>query len=248
MAGVERREPIERSIFQHTFYFPERTVQALVFACPHSTAEDTRFLHSHLQIVSNISNRTLFIEQGTGRQSDHITKQLQHLAAANPVIAQDFFRRIAEGIPSVAETAYMAGTPFAEAADFWKEKGGKLVNMDLGANLSPAVITFLFQNTTPELVIEHIFSEVRGACYSWEDTIPLIVKSLLPNLSPDYIDQQCKRLYPLYFNARKYLDHLTETRQEQNKLREAFMRQTLEQHLQSNDVVLAHPNHIKSIL
>jgi hypothetical protein len=238
----------ERRVFPHQFQFPDRTVLGQVISCPHDTPEDTRFLLSNLEKVPQHPERTLFVEQGSGKQNDNLTKQLQDLAAKNPIIAQDFRERMANEKWSVADPKFNSDSPFALAADFWTKNNGKVVNMDLSSNLSSDALTYLLKTTSPEATVEYIYKQVKDACFSFEDTVPVILKSLLPQLPPDFIDKQCERLYPTYSHTEKSLDRDSEIKPDWYKLREAYMKKTLQEKMQENDIVLAHPNHIKNIL
>ncbi|MFA6096187.1 MAG: hypothetical protein WC788_01000 [Candidatus Paceibacterota bacterium] len=209
--------------------------------CPHGSKEDLDFI---FEAMGNcIGKHTLFVEQGSPKQKDYYTERLKKIADDHADIRRDFREE-----PSIWEKLMAAKDPFAQASDYIITRTeGRVVNMDLEANLSQEAINFLFKESSPEFALEIIYDIVRLACFDHQETIPKIMKIILPQIPAEDVDRACWIIYWTYHRIDRLMDRSKLIRKRLNFLRERYMRSTLEKYASDRDYVLCHPNHAREI-
>lgn len=248
--GEPLEEQQEREVTNHTFRFNDRRVKAVLISCGHSTNQDTEFILENLAKLSP-QETTLFVEQGSPYQKDHINYQLKLIADRSPAIASDFKQKSESQDPRhVVERSVFDDevfSPFGTAANFWLNRNGSVLNMDLAANISPKVTRSLVSLSSPEFAIEQVYYQVLLACYS-KDTIPMVLKEIFPMLPFKFILEQNDHLYPIYSDINSMFNRRDKIRKRSNSIRDKYMTNFLIEQLKEGDIVLAHPTHIRNII
>ena len=209
--------------------------------CPHQSKEDLDFI---FEAMGNYTGKqVLFVEQGSPKQKDYYTERLRKIADDHADIRRDFREE-----PLIWEKLMAASDPFAQVSDFIITRAnGKVVNMDLKANLSQDAINFLFKESSPEFALEIIYDTVRLACFDHQETIPKIMKIILPQIPAEDVDLACWIIYWTYHSIDRLLARSKIIRKRLNFLRERYMRSILEKYASDGDYVLCHPNHAREI-